>query len=237
MMFGVFRSKTSLVQSGLLSGFTDFHSHILYGVDDGIKTAEESLSVLKTMEANGVKSVWCTPHIMEDVPNTTSALRSRFEELKSAWTGSVELHLASENMIDNLFVKRLADRDLLTFDGKRLLVETSTWAPPIDLWEIMDDMLVAGYTPVLAHPERYRYMKDEDYRRLLNMGVVFQLNLPSILGVYGPEPAAKARTMLQNGWYSIAGTDCHRLRALEGQVSCKILSRHDVDMLSGLIRG
>ena len=78
-------------------------------------------------------------------------------------------------------------------------------------------------------------MKMDDYKRLLDMGAEFQLNLPSILGVYGDRIAKRAEEMLKNGWYVMAGTDCHRFRALEGQTSCKIFTKNTVALLKGII--
>lgn len=234
-MFGFFSSRSNLHESGLLQGFTDNHSHLLYGVDDGVRTKEEALAILTFMENEGVKTVWCTPHVMEDVPNRTEDLRAKFEQLKSEWDGSIELKLASENMLDNLFKERLEKKDFLFHGDGKLLVETSTWAPPIDLWDMIDSIIVAGYKPIIAHPERYRYMEMSDYKRLVDMGAELQLNLPSIVGVYGEDVLRKAEAILENGWYSIAGSDCHRFRALESQVSCKILSKGTVSRLKSLL--
>ena len=64
------RKKISLEQSGTLRGFTDCHSHILPGVDDGVKTLRESLAILAKYEDLGISDLWLTPHIMEDIPNT-----------------------------------------------------------------------------------------------------------------------------------------------------------------------
>ncbi len=234
-MFGFFNNKSSLESAGLLQGFTDNHSHILFGVDDGVKTLEDSLKILTFLQMAGTRTVWCTPHIMEDVPNRTSDLKAQFEKLKTAWTGDIELKLASENMIDNLFVQRLKEKDFLLHGDDKLLVETSTWAPPMDLWDILDSVVVAGYTPIIAHPERYRYMTEADYLRLKDMGCELQLNLPSILGVYGEEVSRKAEMILEKGWYSMTGTDCHRYRALEGQYTCKVLSKKTVSLLREII--
>ena len=82
------KNRKSLQGSGVLKGAADHHSHILWGVDDGIKTPEDSLSVLAYEESLGVTYVWCTPHIMEDVPNTTEALKARFAELEDMYKGS-----------------------------------------------------------------------------------------------------------------------------------------------------
>lgn len=151
-MFGFFSSRTSLHDTGLMKGFTDNHSHILYGVDDGVGTKEEALSILSLMEDEGVKTVWCTPHFMEDVPNKTSDIREKFETLKSEWAGSIELKLASENMLDNLFKERLETRDFLFHGDGKLLVETSTWAAPMDFWDMIDSILVAGIKPDVQRP-------------------------------------------------------------------------------------
>ena len=234
-MFGFFNSRKSLAESGLMNGFVDNHSHILFGVDDGVKTLEESLGILDYMEKSGVHKVWLTPHIMEDVPNTTEFLRKRFEELKSAYHGGLELSLASENMIDTLFMERMKQKDFLLHDDNKLLVETSTWSAPMDFWDIVDSLVVAGYTPIIAHPERYRYMTMTDYERLHDMGALLQLNIPSILGVYGEEVAHKSEALLEKGLYSMTGTDCHRFRALEGQVTCKILSKNVIARLAQIM--
>ena len=84
-----FRRRPTLEESGFFQGFTDWHSHILPGVDDGVQTLEESLRVLEEYERLGVREVWLTPHIMEDIPNTTAHLRQRFEELQAAYSQGV----------------------------------------------------------------------------------------------------------------------------------------------------
>ena len=122
-----FKKQTSLVGSGILEGFTDYHSHILPGVDDGVQTLDESLYVLDCLEKLGVQSIWLTPHIMEDFPNTSEKLRERFQLLLQYYSGGIALHLAAEYMLDNLFEERLASEDLLPIGKaqKHLLVETS----------------------------------------------------------------------------------------------------------------
>jgi len=162
-MLGLFNRRRSLLESGLLKGAVDQHSHILYGLDDGVKTQEDSLAILRFLEEQGVSEVWFTPHVMEDVPNTTEGIRARFTELKGVYHGGLRFHLAAEYMIDTLFEERLAARDLLTHGNDTVLVETSAVAPPINLWEVLETMRKAGYRPLIAHPERYRYMDKADY--------------------------------------------------------------------------
>ena len=102
-----FSKKTTIAASGILQGATDHHSHILPGVDDGMETIDEALRILATYEALGIKHLWLTPHIMEDIPNTPQMLTARFEELKAAYKGNIKLHLAAEYMIDNHLHKLL----------------------------------------------------------------------------------------------------------------------------------
>ena len=211
-----FHKKPTLEESGFFRGFTDWHCHILPGVDDGVQTLEEALRILAVYERLGVREVWLTPHIMEDMPNTTGRLRQRFAELQAAWQGDVALRLASENMLDNLFEERLEKNDLLPIgeEGRHLLVETSYFSPPMGLRNILLRVKAKGYYPVLAHPERYMYMDEAEYRRLKSMAVCFQLNLFSLYGLYGKEVRKKAAWLRKEGMYDYTGTDLHRLEIL-----------------------
>lgn len=200
------------------SGFTDWHCHILPGVDDGVETSDESLSILSEYERMGIEQVWLTPHIMEDFPNTTSLLRERFAELKELYKGNIRLHLAAEHMIDNLFSERLEADDLLPVGDRQnmILVETSYFNPPLKLHNTLERIKSKGYHPLLAHPERYVYMNSmSEYERLKEMGVLFQLNLLSLTGYYGGDVKEKSYKMLKLGMYDRFGTDLHRQKQLE----------------------
>jgi tyrosine-protein phosphatase YwqE len=216
-MFWPFHRRCSLKESGIFHGLTDWHSHILPDVDDGVQTMAEALETLSYYEQLGLTTVWLTPHVMEDIPNSTDALRQRFDELRSAYQGPIDLHLASENMIDNLFDQRLEAGDLLPLgtDARMLLVETSYFNPPMAFHQRLQRIKDAGYTPVLAHPERYVYMGDKEYKKLLDKGVSFQLNLPSLCNLYGPEARRKAYTLLKDGAYQRCGSDLHRLTPIK----------------------
>ena len=174
-MFELFKKRQSILESGLLGGAVDNHSHILYGLDDGVKTQEDSLAILQFLEEQGLSEVWFTPHIMEDVPNTTEGIRARFEELKAVYTGGLKFHLAAEYMIDTLFEKRLSENDLLMHGEDVVLVETSSVAPPYNLWDVLETMCKSGYRPLIAHPERYHYMDKSDYRRLRDNGAGYSV--------------------------------------------------------------
>lgn len=237
MLFGLFNRRRSVLDYGLLKGAVDNHSHILYGLDDGVRTQEDSLAILDFLESHGLAEVWFTPHVMEDVPNTTEEIQARFEELKSVYRGNLRLHLAAEYMIDILFEKRLAARDLLYHGEDTVLVETSAVAPPINLWEVLESMLKAGIRPLIAHPERYRYMDQDDYDRLHEMGCLLQLNLPSVVGFYGEGVRIRALDLLDKGYYSMMGSDCHRYRAIKGQYLAKELKKDTAGKLALLMPG
>lgn len=217
-------SRPTLASSGLLRGFTDWHCHLLPGVDDGVAEMEETLRILAIYEQQGVARVWLTPHIMEDVPNRPADLRHRYEELQEAYTGPIELHLAAENMLDSLFAERLKAADVLPLgvQGDRLLVETSYFSAPAGFAGLLDDVRRAGYFPVLAHPERYVYMEPDDYRRLKDQGVLFQLNLFSLFGFYGPPAKKKAQRLLKKGDYNLMATDLHRQAVLQQALTCRL---------------
>lgn len=217
-------NRVTVRDSGLLEGFCDCHCHLLPGVDDGVQETTETLDILGLWEQTGVEEVWMTPHVMEDIPNSPASLKGHFEALEDTYRGSIRLHLAAEHMLDQLFLDRLEKGELLPLgeSGKLLLVETSYYNPPMDMEGIVERVKAAGYTPVLAHPERYRYMDMEDYDHWRWAGVKLQLNVPSLTGAYGPLARKKAETLLDRGWYDLCGTDTHSMEAAEYFLDNKI---------------
>lgn len=220
-----FQQKQTLAESGILRGMTDYHSHLLPGVDDGVQTAEESLEILRLYEQLGIREVWFTPHIMEDIPNTTAGLRNRFEQFQKCYTGNIRLHLAAEYMLDNLFKERLVHRDLLPIgeENNHLLVETSYFNPPMDLYGMIEKIKSAGFIPVLAHPERYSYMGGKEYHRLKEVGVMFQSNLPSLVGGYGNPVKKKVEELYSKAMINLYGTDTHTLSSFNRIISFRTL--------------
>lgn len=233
-MFDFLKKKYSLAESGVLSGSVDAHSHILFGVDDGAKHRGDALEMLSFEESMGVREVWCTPHVMEDVPNRTETLKERFALLQELYGGNIKLHLAAEYMLDSLFLERLRQRDLLLHRDGNLLVETSANNPPLKLADTLKYIRMAGITPMLAHPERYRYLRKEDYSCLVSEGVKLQLNLASLTGYYGQTAYEKSCWLLKHGMYSTFGSDCHRVKGIKEQYNHKSLTSDIIDKLASL---
>lgn len=211
-------------QTERLPGGIDWHCHILPGVDDGFQEVEKSLEMLHLYENAGMKEVWFTPHIMEDVPNETTHLRQVFADFQKQYQQDfakrnpadrpmLQLHLAAENMLDALFEKRLKANDVLPLgeDGKYLLVETSIFSAPMNFHGLLERIKNRGYTPVLAHPERYLYMEKRDYEKLKLMGVKFQRNVFSIDGQYSDKVKKRCRWLMKQNMYDFVGSDMHRL--------------------------
>ena len=207
-----------------MEGFRECHCHLLPGVDDGVKELHETLKILELWQSLGVKEVWLTPHIMEDIPNKTKELKEKCEEVKTVAPKGMDLHLSAENMMDNLFLQRLEQQELLPIgqDRRHLLVETSYYNPPMDMHRFIERIKESGYIPVLAHPERYQYMDMNHYKMWKEKGVLLQLNVPSLVGAYGPEVQYKAEKLLDKGMYDYCGTDTHSMRFVEYFLNGKI---------------
>ena len=174
----------------------------------------ETLKILEEMEKQGIRKVWFTPHIMEDIPNKTADLKKKFAEVQVAYQGNIVLHLAAENMLDTSLRydwKRMICSPLRKMESVTSWWKTSYFNPPMDLYDILKQIQQKGYYPLLAHPERYEYMTMKDYKALKDANVVFQLNLPALGGMYGKGVQQKAGTLLKAGAYDRIGCDIHSI--------------------------
>lgn len=214
-MFGIFRKKHhSMIESGVLMGATDIHSHILPRVDDGSPDYVTSLKLLNYLKQLGFQEVWFTPHTMEDLPmNTADYLKAGLNEFKGKFTGTMKLNISSEYMLDSGFLPKLAEKQVLPLghQQKHLLVETSYYCAPENLYEILAEIRNQGFIPIIAHPERYMYMEWEDLVELKDQGFDFQMNLNSLSGYYGKRELDFCQDLLYNKMYNYIGTDLHHL--------------------------
>lgn len=212
---------------------TDIHCHILPGVDDGIKTYEEAVRSLRWLRNNGIRRMYLTPHVMSDFSKNTSVylteiFNSFVKRMEEEGIEDIpELKLGGEYMLEAAFEKQLVE-GVLSYADRYVLVETSYMMPPAGFLRLLEKLQENGYSPVLAHPERYTYMDMKDYELLKHHGVCFQLNFLSMTGVYGRSAKEKALQLLKDHHYDYAGSDFHRLARHEKAFAAKVLTKKQI---------
>ena len=219
-MFTLFKPKKTLV-TNFPPNYMDLHSHILPTVDDGAKSFEESLVLLKRLESYGIRKLVLTPHIMEGVwENSNTFLEQRFYELqaylKKEQFNSITLRLAAEYMLDSNFSTLLKEQQLLTIKDNYILVELSYLSAPVNLYELLFEIQLAGYKPILAHPERYSFFHQnfKEYHKLKEVGCFFQLNLLSLSDYYGKDVHTISKKLLKANLINFTGMDVHHTKHL-----------------------
>ena len=194
----------------------DLHSHLIPNIDDGYQSLEQSIEMITALMKLGFKKVITTPHIHPNYPNTPEIIRMGLEKLHKALVKQnleMEVEVAAEYFVDEAFHQKVKNKDaLLSFGGKHVLVESSFINKPIFFESAMFDLQAAGYTPVLAHPERYRFLEGRiDWlEELKNMGVLFQVTLGSIAGYYGKIPEQLGKMLIKKELADFLGSDLHR---------------------------
>ena len=227
--------KKSFVETNLLEDAVEMHCHLLPGVDDGAKTIKNTLNSLAIYQKLGYKHIVFTPHIMVDWPkNNPEYLTARLAEIREELPQDLKISLAAEYMLDTNFMSHVEEKNLLTYDGKHVLIETSYLSPPTNMGRQIYELRVAGYEPILAHPERYIYMDEKQYRSLKQEDINFQLNLFALLGGYGSTAKKKALYLLRSGFYNFVGTDTHRSQWLGRGMEDLKLSKKDIQLLKPL---
>ncbi|MDF1516500.1 MAG: CpsB/CapC family capsule biosynthesis tyrosine phosphatase [Lutibacter sp.] len=232
-MFSFFQKKTPLT-SLFPKNFVDIHSHFLPNIDDGAKSMDESVALLRRMQGYGIKNIICTPHVMESVwENSSEAIQQKLDalivHLKSIAFTDITISAAAEYMLDANFDRLLKTEKLRTLKDNYILVELSFISPPVNLFETLFNIQIAGYKPVLAHPERYAYYHNDfsAYKKLKAAGCLFQLNLLSLSNYYGSSVTNAAQSLLKQELIDFAGTDTHKhhhLDFLEKIVDGKVLN-------------
>ncbi len=212
-MFRLFGKMTGFSRLGVS---TDWHCHLLPGVDDGVQKISDSERILREMKSADITTVVHTPHINPEIffSNTEAGIRDAFssylEALPEDCTEGMDLRLAGEYMVVDGFENRDMS-DLLQIEPGKVLIEMSYMYPSANIEQALFNICMAGFTPVIAHPERYVYYADklEQYDRFSDMGAQFQLNLLSLSGCYGPGSVRIMEYLFRKGLYKYAGTDTH----------------------------
>ena len=200
----------------------DMHSHLLPGIDDGAQDLETSLGLIRGLRELGYQKLITTPHVIWDLyKNTPAIINDKLFLLQKAVADAgidVEIMAAAEYFLDEHVEELLKNRQtLLTLSGNKVLTEFSMAFPSMNIKDLLFEMVMAGYQPVIAHPERYVYLqKNKDfYRELKDIGCLFQLNLLSVYGYYGRSVKDLSEYLLSEDYYDLIGTDLHNINHLE----------------------
>jgi len=192
------------------------HSHLLAGLDDGVKSHDEAVEVIENFYRLGYRKLITTPHIMSDYyPNEPEQILEKLAELNKVLQEKqigVAVEAAAEYFLDESLMAKIAEqKSLLTFGNNYLLFETNFFSEPYQLNEFIFNAITMGYKPILAHPERYQYMTMQKAEDLKARGVLLQLNIPSVVGYYGKPVERIAAKLIEAGWIDLVGSDCHNL--------------------------
>lgn len=192
----------------------DVHSHLIPGIDDGVKTNEEALETFSVLMDLGYKRVITTPHIYSDLYKNNPTTISEGEKKVSAFLKSnnidFSISFAAEYYFDSWFHNEVkSGNPLLTFGKNYLLFETNFISEPYQLKDLVFSLVTSGYRPVLAHPERYQYMTLAKAEDLRSRGALLQVNLLSLIGYYGKPVQLLAQKLIDKKWVDLVGSDCH----------------------------
>jgi tyrosine-protein phosphatase YwqE len=229
----IFNKPKAILADLIPEGYVDIHSHLLPGIDDGAKTNEDTVQLMQTLNSYGFSEFITTPHVLTGMYNNT-----RHGILKTEETTYKHLHLnsisrplkaAAEYILDETFVELFKKEPLLTLKDNYVLVEMSYLNPPIQLYEILFELQLAGYKPVLAHPERYLFYHQnfEEYKKLKKAGCLFQINLLSVTGYYGKPVLDICKKLLDNNLIDYTGSDVHHERHAQSFKNKILLKKHD----------
>ena len=193
----------------------DMHSHLVPGIDDGAPNIEASLALIRHFADLGYRKIITTPHVMSDYyRNSTETIVSGRDAVRAALKAEnieVAFDAAAEYYLDEYFEKRIEADDILTLGHRYVLFELPFMAAPDMLKSTLFKLQMAGYKPVLAHPERYPYWHREtqQFRDLVDRDVLLQLNINSLTGFYGPGVQKCGEWLVDQGLVAFAGSDCH----------------------------
>ena len=212
-----FKKNKPLLKDVIPNDYIDIHSHLLPGIDDGAATIENTVFLISQLKAIGVSEFITTPHIINSVwNNTKESIALKYNEtvalLKTETEDLTIKKAAAEYMLDSSFFDCIKKGDsFLTLKDNYVLVEMSYLDAPNQLYDMIFELQMEGYIPVLAHPERYLfyYNSFDEYYKLKKAGCLFQLNLLATVGYYGIGVTKIAQKLIENNMYDFVGSDVH----------------------------
>lgn len=228
----LFNKPKKRLEDLIPNGYVDIHSHLLPGIDDGAKDEQNTIDLIKSLKDYGFSQFITTPHILNGVWNNTKQGIFSTEDKAKVFLqeGGINnpFKAAAEYLMDETFLHLIKTEPLLTLKDNYVLVEMSYLNPPIQLYDILFELQIAGYIPVLAHPERYLFyhQKFEEYSKLKKAGCLFQLNLLSVTGYYGKHVADISSKLLENDMINYVGSDVHHSRHIAAFKSKVLIKNH-----------
>lgn len=197
-------------------GFVDIHSHVLPGVDDGAQNIQEALAMLRQASEEGIRELFVTPHYRQGRYRTgAAAVKERTARLQEAAEKehiSIQLYTGTEIYYRNGLEERLEKGELSVMNNTEyVLVEFSPMEEYFYIRNAAEELLGAGYRPILAHAERYRaFCSDiKKLEEIRSMGAEIQINAGSVTGAFGLGTKGFVRQILKKELADYLGTDAH----------------------------
>lgn len=228
-----------------MSVWTDFHNHVIPGVDDGARDETESRSAVAAMAAQGITRIVATPHLDGSLTLDPAELTARLDQLDAGWArltaaipadGGVRLDRGAEVKLDAPEVE-LSDPRLRLAGSNTVLVEFAHFTVPPRSEEALSRIVRAGYQPLLAHPERYHGVDPElrVVRSWLDAGAYLQVNAGSVLGRHGERAEKLAMRLLAGGWVHCMASDYHARGEPDTAAARALLESWDGEEQAGLL--
>lgn len=218
----IFKKRKVPITDLFNDNFVDIHSHLLPGIDDGAKDLDNSIELIQKMSSLGIKNFITTPHVLGDLyPNSSEIIKEKLSEIKRELSNramhDIAIRASAEYMMDEQFSIRLEENDILPLKDNFILIEMSYFNAPLNLYDILFEIQLKEYKPILAHPERYNFyhLEFNNYYKLKKAGCLFQLNLLSLTDHYGKGVRKISEKLLKLGMYDFVGTDVHHFNHLK----------------------
>ena len=205
-----------MVETVMITGMYDLHAHILPGVDDGVKTLEDSVEMAWRATKSGTETMLCTPHRKDIIENhSVQYIQELLDKLRLELDErgiEIKLFLGMENHLDLELPEALANGQALRINGTRYaMVELPYLGYPIYVDNVLYQLQVQGITPVLAHPERVQAIqqKPELLAGFVERGMLSQITAGSVAGQFGGKVKKLARDLLKQGLVHVLASDAH----------------------------
>ncbi|MDE6097874.1 MAG: hypothetical protein K2G24_03205 [Muribaculaceae bacterium] len=222
---------------------TDIHCHIIPGIDDGARNAAMSADLIERMQSWGIRRIIASPHVTQETfENTPQTIAPALDALRIELTNrgnDIKVTNSAEYRIDEFFASQLEAGNIMPYPGNYILIENSFMQEPWNLDQLIFDLQVQGYKPIMAHPERFSYYhgKRDRYKTLHDAGALFQINILSLSGYYGKQEKQVAEWLIENNLVDFNGTDLHNHRhadSIEAYLTSKDAAKHS-RLLAGRI--